>query len=114
MDRIEFFQSVDQMNRAYDSVITSLFDQFSALYDIVAQYDSIRVSNTTEKNRVQFDISCSESSKIDYIFNQINGKDKIMYVYGNIFEISTNKISDNILQIRFSKKRQQVNNIIAN
>ena len=110
MDRIEFFQSVDQKNRAYDSVITSLFDQFSALYDIVAQYDSISISNSTEKNRVQFDIS-SEPSKIDYIYNQINNGNKLMVVYGNLFEISTDKMSEDTLQIRFSKKRQQINTL---
>ena len=107
MDRIEFFQSVDQMNRAYDSVITSLFDQFSALYDIVAQYDSIKVVNTTEKNKVQFDISCNESAKTDYILNQIKSKGNIIYLYGNIFEITADKKSDDTLQIKFSSKRQR-------
>ena len=101
MDRIEFFQSVDQKNRAYDSVIASLFDQFSALYDIVAQYKYDKIINNTEKNKVQFDINCSNSTDANYILSQINSKSKQIVVYGSYFTISANKKADNIVQVKF-------------
>lgn len=101
MDRIEFFQSVDQKNKPYDSVITSLFDQFSALYDIVAQYGYDKIINNTDKNKVQFDITCSDTSEVNNILSQINNKGKQILVYGNLFTVYANKKSDTVVQIKF-------------
>ena len=104
MDRIEFFQSVDQ-NRAYDSAITSLFDQFSALYDLVGQYNAIKISNTTEKNKVQFDLKCIDYDQMNFIYNQIINR-KVIYLYGCVFEIAAIKKDDNKIRILFSSKYQ--------
>ena len=101
MDRIEFFQSVDQKNRVYDSVIASLFDQFSALYDIVAQCKYDKIINNTNNSNIQFDINCLNSNDANSILSQIDKNDKQIHIYGNIFTVSANKKSDNIVQIKF-------------
>lgn len=107
MDRIEFFQSVDQ-NRQFDSAITSLFDQFSALYNLVGQYDAIKVVNNTEKNKVQFMLTCSDPKKADFIINQILNSEKHIDLYGRSFDVGIIKKQPDTVQIQFFSQDKQI------
>lgn len=102
MDRITFFQSVDQ-NKEYDSVITSLFDQFSSMYELCNWCNDIRVENVTETNAVKFNITSESDVTIENLYNylwaKLSATGNIVELYGRIFEISLYKSSNNCITV---------------
>ena len=109
MDRVAFFQSVDQ-NKEYDSAITSLFDQLSALYNIFGRCGDIHVENITEPNKVKFNISSTSSENINYIFDCFNqyrySVGNIIEIYGRVFEIDIQKETNDFITIQFISRDQ--------
>lgn len=109
MDRIAFFKSVDQ-NKEYDSAITSLFDQLSALYDIFGKCDDVSVKNITEPNKVKFNISSANKDNIDYIFDCFNNYKysvgNIIEIYGRVFEIGILRQTSDSISIQFISRDQ--------
>ena len=109
MDRVAFFQSVDQ-NKEYDSAITSLFDQLSALYNIFGRYDDVHVENITEPNKVKFNISSTSPENINYIFDCFNqyrySVGNIIEIYGRVFEIDIQKETNDFIIIQFISRDQ--------
>ena len=114
MDRIAFFQSVDQ-NKKYDSAITSLFDQISALYNIFGRCNNVHAENITEPNKVKFNISSNSKEDIAYVFDCFNqyrySVGNIIEVYGRVFEIGVLKQSEDLLSIQFISRDQYPMNV---
>ena len=61
-DRAEFFKSVEQNMEDYPLILTSLFDQFSLLYNLVGNYKSVKVANESTHSKVQFIVDFEGSS----------------------------------------------------
>lgn len=115
MDRITFFQSVDH-NKEYDSAITTLFDQLSALYNIFGKCDDVHVENITEPNKVQFNITSTNPDSINYVYecfsNYKYSVGNIIEIYGRYFEIDVYLQGDKNLFVLFISKDQFPMNVI--
>lgn len=99
MDRIKFFQSVNTGNRKYDSVITTLFDQFSALYNIAGEFDVNEVYQNGYN--VDFDISTRNSEDIDKLCHRI-ADNHVITIYEKTFSVTTTTLGDRHLKISFT------------
>ncbi len=101
-NRIQFFQSVDQKDKEYDSVITSLFEQFSALYDIVGTFDNVQVINQTEKE-VVFEVISTNKEDIDIILERVASRPNVV-IYEQSFFIHAIKNTDLDIKLTFLSK----------
>ena len=110
-NRIEFFQSVEQNNEDYASIITSLFDQFSLLYNLVGNYESVKVTNTTSLSNAQFLITCTDEIQFKMIFNNILSKGSYTELYGRIFKVTANQKSKTSFILELSTKEPQITRV---
>lgn len=106
-DRVTFFQSVDHGKFNYEHVITSLFDQFSAMYNMLSDCNqNTTIKNITDRSGVKFSVN-SVLGNIDNIYNSINSKyatnGYIIETYGRVFFIELNKMDDHCLIIKFNE-----------
>ena len=107
-NRAEFFKSVEQNVDDYPSVITSLFDQFSLLYNLVGQYQSVNISNGSTYNKVQFMINCKDEDQFNMIFNNIISKGNYTELYGRIFFVNPIKKSPTSFLLQLVSKDVQI------
>ena len=110
-NRIEFFQSVEQNNEDYASIITSLFDQFSLLYNLVGNYESVKVTNTTSLSNAQFLITCTDEIQFKMIFNNILSKGSYTELYGRIFKVTATQKSKTSFILELSTKEPQITRV---
>ena len=92
-DRAEFFKSVEQNMEDYPLILTSLFDQFSLLYNLVGNYKSVKVANESTHTKVQFIVDCKDEDQLNMIFNNILCKGNYTELYGRIFQVKSTKKS---------------------
>ena len=62
-------------------------------------YYNVNVVNTTNENTVKFTVSFDESDKIDQLNNIIAQNNNIISLYGKVFNIYLNKLSDRDIEI---------------
>lgn len=101
-DRICFFQSIDPGDKEYDSVITSLFDQFSALYDIVGTFDDVQVINQTNK-KVVFEVRTPKEEERNFILDKVTSRPNVV-IYEQSFFINAIKNKNLGIEITFTPK----------
>ena len=101
-DRICFFQSVDSGDKEYDSVITSLFEQFSALYDIVGAFDDVQVKNQSKK-QVVFEVLTPKEEERSFILNKVASQPNVV-IYEQSFFINATKNKNLGIEITFTKR----------
>ena len=101
-DRICFFQSVDSGDKEYDSVITSLFEQVSALYDIVGAFDDVQVKNQSKK-QVVFEVLTQKEEERSFILNKVASQPNVV-IYEQSFFINATKNKNLGIEITFTKR----------
>ena len=101
-DRICFFQAVDTGGKEYDSMITSLFEQFSALYDIVGAFDDVQVKNKTNK-QVIFEVQTPKEEERALILNKVASRPNVV-IYEQSFFINATKNKNLGIEITFTSK----------
>ena len=107
-DRIQFFQSIEQNNEDYASIITSLFDQFSLLYNLVGNYESVTILNTSTRSKAEFEIHCKDEDQVKMIFDNIISKGSYTELYGRIFRVTAIQRGKEIILIQLSNKEPQI------
>lgn len=107
-DRIQFFQSIEQNNEDYASIITSLFDQFSLLYNLVGNYESVTILNTSTRSRAEFEIHCKDEEQVKIIFDNIISKGSYTELYGRIFKVTVSKKDSNVILLQLNNKEPQI------
>lgn len=100
-DRICFFQTIDQGDKEYESTITSLFEQFSALYDLVGAFDDVSIINKTN-NQVIFEVRGGKEDERTLILNKIASKPNVV-IYEQSFFINATKNKNLGIDIVFTK-----------
>jgi hypothetical protein len=101
-DRIDFFQAVDIGDKEYDSVITSLFDQFSALYDLVGAFENVKVINKSKK-QVVFEVISPKEEERALILNKVASQPNVV-IYEQSFFINASKNKNLGIEITFTQK----------
>jgi hypothetical protein len=99
-DRIQFFQTANIGDKEFDSVITTLFDQFSALYNLAGNFDINRVSQ--KDSTVEFDISTPNSDDVSTLYRNISTMSTV-FIYEKSFYIRTELIDSNNIRISFTE-----------
>ena len=97
--RGEFFQSINQIDgTAYPEMITSFFEEFSVLYNIIGGYDNLQIS----KNYDQFSFSIHAPSPAIASEILMRASGDVINVYGRTFSISVQQQSpvDLIISIK--------------
>ena len=98
MDRVEFLHNIDQQGKDFPSTLIAFFDQFMALYSLVGYYN-VNIVNDTDEDKVKFTVSFDESDKIDQLNNIIAQNNNIISLYGKVFNIFLNKLTDRDIEI---------------
>ena len=101
-DRVCFFQAIDPGDKEYDSVITSLFEQFSALYDIVGAFDDVQVKNQSKK-QVVFEVLTPKEEERTLILNKVASQPNVV-IYEQSFFINATKNKNLGIEITFTSK----------
>lgn len=98
MDRINFSDSIENIN---DSDIISRFDEFMLLYDIVGNYENIRISTSSDDEIASFDVTFTTAESTDKLISECHG----IYIrlYEHLFSIKCDKKSDNSVHVIFIK-----------
>ena len=111
INRIDFFKSVEQNNEDYASIITSLFDQFSLLYNLVGKYEAVSVRNNSTYTKVEFDVTCSSEDQLKLIFNNILSKGNYTELYGRIFLVEAKQKDSTTFILRLTSKDPTITRI---
>ena len=101
-DRICFFQAIDPGDKEYESVITSLFEQFSALYDIVGAFDDVQIKNRSSK-QVIFEVQTPKEEERALILNKVASQPNVV-IYEQPFFINATKNKNLGIEITFTSK----------
>lgn len=101
-DRICFFQAVDIGDKEYDSVVTSLFEQFSALYDLVGAFDDVQVIDKTKK-QVVFEVRIPKEDERALVLNKVASQPNVV-IYEQSFFINATKNKNLGIEITFTKR----------
>ena len=100
MDRVEFLHNIDQRGKDFPSTLIGFFDQFMALYSLVGNYN-VRVVNNTDENTIKFTVSFDESDSINRLEYAIKQNNSNILLYGRVFNIFLNKLSNKDIEIIF-------------
>ena len=98
MDRVEFLHNIDQQGKDFPSTLIAFFDQFMALYWLVGYYN-VNIINNTDEDNVKFTVSFDESDKINQLENIIALNNNTISLYGKVFNIFLNKLSERDIEI---------------
>ena len=98
MDRVEFLHNIDQQGKDFSSTLIAFFDQFMALYSLVGYYN-VNIVNDTDEDKVKFTVSFDESDKIKQLEYIIALNNNNISLYGRVFNIFLNKLSDRDIEI---------------
>ena len=107
MDRVEFLHNIDQQGKDFPSTLIAFFDQFMALYSLVGYYN-VNIINNTDEDNVKFTVSFDESDKINQLENIIALNNNTISLYGKVFNIFLNKLSERDIEIILYKKTMMV------
>ena len=96
--RGEFFTEVINDQDQYPVLLTSFFDQFTILYNIIGEYENLSVSK--DMNNMSFTIHTPSPEVTDSIVNRVQGE--VVQVYNHIFTVSISRIgpTDLIIYIK--------------
>ena len=88
--RGEFFQAINQIETdKYPEMLTTFFEQFSVLYNIIGGYENLQVS----KNADRFSFSIHTPSPVIASEILLRASGDVMQIYGRTFSISVTQVS---------------------
>ena len=97
MNRVDFSEAIENMN---DSDITKQFDEVMLLYDIVGDYENIKISNSSDEI-ASFDVTFESVEFADKLINECHGI--IIHIHDTIIHIDCTRKTDNSVHVVFKK-----------
>lgn len=81
--RGDFFSSVVNDPNEYPDIVTSFFEEFSVLYNIIGNYDNLKVFRNN--SQMSFDIHTPSPAIADEICGKVDGE--VVQVYDRTFTV---------------------------
>ena len=95
--RGEFFTSIIDDQDQYPALLTTFFDQFSILYNVIGEYNDITVSKDT--NSMSFAIHAPSQDVADGIERRIQGDPVMVYNHQFSLHVARTGPTDLIIDI---------------
>lgn len=94
MNRIDFLQSINHQDKEQVTELICFFDQFMALFSLVASYSNMEVSNNESNDSfIRFTISFDTAENVNLLQQAIIQANNVITIYNNTFAIDYSILS---------------------